>query len=91
MVRCGKRRDFINFHRVLCRRSSVSTSVSCASALKNAYAIYGLAKSRSVLPGDTVNMEVYAKYLDPDPNNWSAGLTDFMTAVAGGTALPGRW
>ncbi|HET7179034.1 MAG TPA: hypothetical protein VFI14_04880, partial [Chryseosolibacter sp.] len=52
-------------------------------------AIYGLAKSLSVMPGDTIKMQVYAKYLDPDANNWTSALGDFMAAVAGGTAPPG--
>lgn len=50
---------------------------------------YGLAKSFSVMPGDTVLAEVYVKYLDPNPSNWTTALANFMSAVAGGTAPPG--
>lgn len=55
----------------------------------NTNAIYGLAKSLSVMPGDTIKMEVYAKYLDPNSQNWSPALMSFMTAIAGGTAPSG--
>lgn len=47
---------------------------------------YGLAKSLSVMPGDVITTEVYAKYIDSNSNNWSAALTNLMTAIAQGTA-----
>lgn len=46
----------------------------------------GLAKSLSVLPGDTVVATVYAKYLDPNNGNWSAGLGAFITSILANTA-----
>jgi RHS repeat-associated protein len=51
----------------------------------------GLSKSLSVMPGDTVNIEVYAKYLDTNNGNWTQALTDLMAAIAGGTAPPGTF
>jgi RHS repeat-associated protein len=44
--------------------------------------IYGLAKSLSVMPGDTVSMEVYAKYVDTNSNNWNTALTNLMGQIA---------
>src|SRR5690606_39992595 len=38
----------------------------------------GLARSLAVMTGDTVRAEVFAKYLDPDQNNWTAALHDLM-------------
>jgi RHS repeat-associated protein len=49
----------------------------------------GLAKSISVMPGDTIRAEVYAKYLDGTANNWTTALTNFIAAVANGTAPAG--
>jgi RHS repeat-associated protein len=50
---------------------------------------YGLAKSLSVMPGDTLKFGVYAKYLDQNNANWTPALATFMAAIAGGTAPPG--
>jgi RHS repeat-associated protein len=50
---------------------------------------YGLAKSLSVMPGDTLKFGVYAKYLDQNSSNWTPALATFMAAIAGGTAPPG--
>ena len=50
---------------------------------------YGLARSLSVMPGDRINMEVYAKYLDTNSANWNAALTTLMTQIAAGTAPAG--
>lgn len=47
---------------------------------------YGLARSISVMPGDVVNAEVYAKYVDPVTSNWNATLTNLVNQVAAGTA-----
>ncbi len=47
---------------------------------------YGLARSISVMPGDTVNMEVYAKYIDPTTSNWTAALATLMSQISSGTA-----
>ncbi len=51
-------------------------------------AVNGLAKSLSVMPGDKVDVEVFAKYLDPNSNNWSAALANFMTSIAAGGGAP---
>jgi len=47
---------------------------------------YGLAKSLSVMPGDVINTEVYAKYVDPTSSNWNAMLTTLMSQIAASTA-----
>lgn len=49
----------------------------------------GLAKSLAVVPGDTVQLEVYAKYVDPDDNNWTTALTNLMANIADPSAVPG--
>jgi RHS repeat-associated protein len=46
---------------------------------------YGLAKSISVMPGDVINMEVYAKYVDTNSSNWTTALTNLMTAISNNT------
>jgi hypothetical protein len=43
---------------------------------------YGLARSISVMPGDVINAEVYAKYVDPNSGNWNAALTALMNNIA---------
>jgi hypothetical protein len=50
--------------------------------------IYGLAKSLSVMPGDTIKVEVYAKYVDPAGSN-TQGLIDFLEDLVAGTTSPG--
>jgi len=52
---------------------------------------YGLAKSLSVMPGDTVKMEVYAKYLDTNATNWTSALTALISSIANGTAAAGTF
>lgn len=47
---------------------------------------YGLAKSLSVMPGDVINAEVYAKYVDPNTSNWTAALTTLMSQITANTA-----
>lgn len=47
---------------------------------------YGLAKSLSVMPGDTINAEVYVKYVDPNTSNWTGALTTLMSQIAANTA-----
>jgi RHS repeat-associated protein len=54
----------------------------------------GLAKSLSVMPGDTIRMEVFAKYLDPDRDNLEDGLKNFVDMIAsvnpiGGSIIDG--
>ena len=46
---------------------------------------FGLAKSLSAMPGDTLRLEVYGKYLDPNTANWTAGLTSLANQIAAGT------
>jgi RHS repeat-associated protein len=43
---------------------------------------YGLAKSLSVMPGDTINMEVFVKYIDTNTSNWTQALTNLASAIA---------
>lgn len=50
---------------------------------------FGLARSLSVMPGDKVNLEVYAKYVDKNPNNLTQALRDFLAAIANATAPAG--
>ncbi len=50
---------------------------------------YGLAKSLAVMPGDVINTEVYAKYLDTNTANWTAAMNTFITSVVNGTAPAG--
>ncbi len=45
---------------------------------------FGLAKSLSVMPGDTVRAAVYAKYLDPDSSNWTVELAAFIHSFGSG-------
>jgi RHS repeat-associated protein len=52
---------------------------------------FGLAKSLSVMPGDVINVEVFAKYLDPVASNWETALASLMNAIAQGTAPPGTF
>jgi RHS repeat-associated protein len=47
---------------------------------------YGLARSLRVMPGDQINMEVYAKYLDPDPANWQGAFEGFLSAYTSSPA-----
>ena len=43
--------------------------------------IYGLAKSLSVMPGDVINAEVYAKYVDPNTSNWTSALSTLINQI----------
>jgi RHS repeat-associated protein len=47
---------------------------------------YGLSRSFSVMPGDTVKMEVFVKYVDPNKNNWTTALNAVMSQVASAAA-----
>jgi RHS repeat-associated protein len=49
----------------------------------------GLAKSLSVMPGDVIKLEVYAKYVSADNADWTAAFGNFMTSIALGTAPAG--
>jgi len=46
----------------------------------------GLARSLSVMPGDIIHVEAYAKYIDTDNTNWSAALNTLMSQVTGTAA-----
>ena len=50
---------------------------------------YGLAKTISVMPGDVVKMEVYAKYIDKNTREWQAPLEELMNQLEQGTAPAG--
>lgn len=43
---------------------------------------YGLARSLSVMPGDVVDIEVYVKYIDEDPQNWTPLLNNLFAAIS---------
>ena len=45
----------------------------------------GLERSISVMPGDVINMEVYAKYLSADKTKWSAVMVNLMSLIASGS------
>jgi RHS repeat-associated protein len=47
---------------------------------------YGLARSISVMPGDVIQAEVYAKYVDPNSSNWNSALSTLMAQIASNTA-----
>ncbi len=47
---------------------------------------FGLAKSLSVMPGDVIRLEVYAKYIDTNSGNWNATLTTLMSQLAAASA-----
>jgi RHS repeat-associated protein len=46
---------------------------------------YGLARSLSVMPGDTVRAEVYGKYVDSDTVNWTGAFSTLIGQVLAGT------
>ncbi|MBL0745584.1 DUF6443 domain-containing protein [Chryseolinea lacunae] len=50
---------------------------------------YGIARSLSVMPGDQISMEVYAKYVDTNSGNRTAALNTLLTQIAAGTAPVG--
>ncbi|MEQ9414586.1 MAG: DUF6443 domain-containing protein, partial [Cyclobacteriaceae bacterium] len=49
----------------------------------------GLAKSLSVMPGDRIEMKVYAKYVDPVNGNWTQAMADLLNAIEQGTTPAG--
>ncbi len=49
----------------------------------------GIARSISVMPGDTINLTVYAKYVDPNNSNNTAALSQLLTQIIAGTASAG--
>ena len=46
---------------------------------------FGLARYISVMPGDTVRLEVFGKYLDPNSGNWTTALTSLVNQIAAGS------
>ena len=48
----------------------------------------GLAKSLSVMPGDKIDIEVFAKYLDTNPANLTPALAAFIASIATGGGAP---
>jgi RHS repeat-associated protein len=50
---------------------------------------FGIGRSLSVMPGDKITAEVYAKYVDTNPNNVQAWLNTLLTQIAAGTAPAG--
>lgn len=51
----------------------------------------GLSKSISVMPGDKIKVEVFAKYLDTNSSNWTTTLNTLLTSIANGTAPAGTF
>lgn len=51
---------------------------------------YGLARSLSVMPGDTIKMEVYAKYVDTNSGNRTAFLNTLLAQITAGTLYATR-
>jgi RHS repeat-associated protein len=49
----------------------------------------GLIRSLEVLPGDKIEVEVYAKYPDADPGNLTEALRTLLTQIASGPASGG--
>ncbi len=47
---------------------------------------YGIARSISVMPGDVINAEVYAKYVDTNSSNWTSSLATLMSQIASNTS-----
>jgi RHS repeat-associated protein len=55
----------------------------------NTNAKFGLTKTLSVMPGDQVNMQVYAKYVDTNTANWTTALNTFLAMINGASPTPG--
>jgi RHS repeat-associated protein len=51
--------------------------------------VFGLARSISVMPGDVIDMEVYAKYIDSNSGNRTTALNTLLLQIAAGTATAG--
>ena len=46
---------------------------------------YGIARSLSVMPGDTVMLEVFAKYVDITTTDWTSAFSTLMAQIASHT------
>ncbi len=67
--------------------SAPTTTLGYAQRLNgSANEKYGIAKSLSVMPGDVINAEVYAKYADTNSANWTGALSTLMSQIAASTA-----
>ena len=53
----------------------------------NTAAKFGLAQSISVMPGDTVNMEVWAKYVDLSQETPGAPIVNFITTLGSAASI----
>ncbi len=51
----------------------------------------GLAQSLSVMPGDKIDIEVFAKYVDPGATNDNALVTVLAAIASGGSVPPGTF
>ena len=49
----------------------------------------GMARSISVMPGDTINLTVYAKYVDVSNSNNTAALSQLLAQIVAGTTSAG--
>lgn len=51
----------------------------------------GIGIMHILMPGDIVNIEVYAKYIDDDPQNWTPLLNNLIAAISpsGGIFIDG--
>jgi hypothetical protein len=72
-------------------RTKLSTSKYSTRLTGKTNEQYGVAKSLSVKPGDVVDLEVFAKYLDPNQSNWTSVLTNLINSIANGTAPVGTF
>jgi len=52
---------------------------------------YGLAKSLGVMPGDTVKMEVFAKYIDLAGGSPATQVADALASISAGSAVNGAF
>ena len=50
---------------------------------------YGIARTIKVMPGDTVKMEVYAKYVDRNQANWTSSFQTLMNSIAAASPTGG--
>lgn len=46
---------------------------------------YGLAGSLAVMPGDVIDAEVWAKYVDTNTKNWTSALSSLMSLISSGS------
>jgi len=59
-----------------------------SSRLNVSSEVVGPAKSLAVFPGDTVKMEVYAKYTEPSSNTYEGAITGMAGEIAGAFGNP---